>query len=188
MDPFPCTWSFSTPTPPFFPSRHSLFSLFSLTRSFLLPLFLAQQTSSSPSMAPPCSTLPAARKCPGPAPSSAQRPLLHGVQQQRVFFLPCAQKLIGSMSTPLLSPLAGPTPPWTPLLSGFACAGCCHSMAFSPSSLSKFQSHIGVSWCLSSSSLSAQQPPPCNPWSILAAAFPCSPALRMLCRCSTECL
>jgi hypothetical protein len=57
-----------------------------------------------------------------------------------------------------------------------------------PSLLSKFQSHIGMQWCLSSSSLSAQQPPPCNPWSTPTAAFPCSPALRMLCRCSTKCL
>jgi hypothetical protein len=38
----------------------------------------------------------------------------------RELFLPCAQELLGSTPTPLLSPLAGPTPPWTPLLSGFA--------------------------------------------------------------------
>jgi|UniRef100_A0A804N380 hypothetical protein len=34
-----------------------------------------------------------------------------------------------------------------------------HGIFFPPSSLSKFQSHIGMPWCLSSSSLSAQQPP-----------------------------
>jgi hypothetical protein len=32
-----------------------------------------------------------------------------------------------------------------------------------------------------------QQPPPCNPWSTLAAECPCSPVPRTLCKCSTEC-